>query len=120
MTARRRRRAAGLAPMIDVAFLLLVFFLLAARGQPATEIALGESGGGGDGRLWVVDVHPSSIRLDGAPTTLASLAAKAQEVAADADDLVVVRPREQATVQRVMDALDALRQAGLHRIAVAP
>lgn len=106
--------------MIDVAFLLLVFFLLAARGQPAPEISLGESGGGGDGRLWVVDVHPSSIRLDGAPATLASLAAKAQDTAVDSDGLVIVRPRQQATVQRMMDALDALRQAGLQRIAVAP
>lgn len=120
MTARRRRRTAGLAPMIDVVFLLLIFFLLAARGQPALEIPLREAGGDGDSRLWVVDVHPFQVRISGASATLESLAAKVQDSAVNANDLVVVRPREQATVQRMMDTLDALRQVGLRRIAVTP
>lgn len=120
MTASPRRRIVGLAPMIDVVFLLLVFFLLAAREQSDLAISLQESGGESRGRLWVVDVLPDAVRFNGTSTTLLDIGARVNVASISPEDLMVVRPRDHATVQRVVDALASLRDAGVHRLAVAP
>lgn len=119
MTARVRRRGMGLAPLIDVVFLLLVFFLLAARHQPALEIPMSPEGRD-EGRLLVVDVGPVGQSLNGASMNLSELGERARKSAADGRSRAIVRPRAEATVQRTIEVLDALRNAGLVRLAVAP
>ena len=115
----RRRRIAGLTPMVDVVLLLLIFFLLAARLTPQAGLPM-EAGKGGNfsGPPRLVEVFQDSVRLNGVPTTLVRLAEEAMELAPGKNGLVAVRPRGGATVQNLVDTLDALRAAGLNDLVV--
>lgn len=111
----RPRRRPSLTPMIDVVFLLLVFFMLASRfgHDEVLELALG----GGSGGAWVgpprlVDIAHGGARLNGIATTPEALAPALTALMQSPADPVVVRAREGA-VQDLATVLDALRAAGL-------
>lgn len=111
----RPRRRPSLTPMIDVVFLLLVFFMLASRF--GHEAVLDMSLGGGAGGDWVgpprlVDIAPGGVRLNGIETTPEALAPALGALMQSPADPVVVRAREGA-VQDLVTVLDALRAAGL-------
>ncbi len=101
-----RRRRPSLTPMIDVIFLLLVFFMLAARFGADLALPLGAAGPGPDRAPRVVDVSPDGIALDGVPTPLDAAAA-----ALAGAGTVVVRPRDGADVQRVVTVMERLRMS---------
>ncbi len=109
------RRRPGLAPMIDVVFLLLVFFLLAARFAPSTAVEVG-AGGGGEG--WsgpprLVEVAASgALRLNGSAIAPEALGPALRALMAAPDDPVALRPDADASVQALADALALLRAGG--------
>lgn len=111
------RRRIGLAPMIDVVFLLLIFFMLAARfGQEgAVALTLAEPGEGAEyaGPPRLVDVGPDSLRLNGVALGEDDLADALMRLVARPDDLIVLRPSDGADVQRIVDVLGLLGAAGL-------
>lgn len=111
--APRRSRRPGLTPMIDVVFLLLVFFMLAARfGQDvAVDLALG----GGSGTDWqgpprLLTVLPDALRLNGVPAADAAAALAPLMPAPDAP--VLLRGADGTDLQRLLDVMQALRDAG--------
>lgn len=111
----RPRRRPSLTPMIDVVFLLLVFFMLASRfgHEELRELSLG----GGAGAQWagpprLVDVAPGGARLNGVATDPAALGAALAPLMGSPADPVVVRAREGA-VQDLVAVLDALAAAGI-------
>ena len=119
---RRRPRRASLTPMIDVVFLLLVFFMLAARfgvearlpltlGTPATEAVW-------TGPPRLVDVLPEGVRLNGLQLEDAALPEGLAPLTEQADDPVLLRPREGASLQRLVEVLEALDAAGHGRLMV--
>ncbi|WP_333834829.1 biopolymer transporter ExbD [Rubrimonas sp.] len=113
------RRRIGLAPMIDVVFLLLVFFLLAARfgAESAVAIAAGGAGEGWSGPPRLVEVEAGgALRLNGAPIEASSLGAALAALSAGPDDPVALRARGGATAQALADALAALEAAGARRV----
>ena len=64
----RARRRPSLTPMIDVVFLLLVFFLLAARFGVEGALDLRLAGGGTDawqGPPRLVQIEAETLRLNG-------------------------------------------------------
>jgi len=109
------RRRPSLTPMIDVVFLLLVFFMLAARfGQ---DVAFPLEAGGGTGTEWpgpprLLDILPDAVALNGTPTPLADLGAALGPLTESPGDPVVLRPREAADLQRVIAVIEVLRAAG--------
>lgn len=111
----RRRRAMSLTPMIDVVFLLLVFFMLAARfDQTLTlPIALATPGGDYSGPPRLVDVMPDGVSLNGVAITEATLADALAPLMQSTSDIVVLRARDDADVQRVVDVMGALTEQGL-------
>lgn len=118
-TAPRRR--VSLTPMIDVVFLLLVFFMLASRfgvehDQPLT--AAGAGAYSGPPRL--VQVTPAGVSLNGQEIAPDALAAALRPLMASASDVVVVAPRDGANVQRLVVVVSALRAAGIDHIALVP
>lgn len=118
--APRPRRRPSLTPMIDVVFLLLIFFMLAARfaidqAMPIT-MAGGAAGYSGPPRL--VDVAPDGVALNGQPVALAALAQALRPLTQSRDDMIVLRPRGTADVQRLLDVADVLRRAGFARLTV--
>lgn len=117
-----RRRRPGLTPMIDVVFLLLVFFMLAARfGLPgAVDVSSAGVGGAYQGPPRLVSVGADGPRLNGQPIALAALAQALTPLMQTPDDLVILRPEDGAPVQALVTTLLALRDAGLTRLAVIP
>ncbi|MBC7158363.1 MAG: biopolymer transporter ExbD [Rhodobacteraceae bacterium] len=111
-----RRRALSLTPMIDVVFLLLVFFMLAARfgGTGAVPLAAGGGGAGWQGPPRLVAVGEGGLRLNGVAMDEGALMAALARLGPGP---VVLRP-EGATVGRLVAVAGALRAAGYDRLVV--
>jgi biopolymer transport protein ExbD len=105
--------------MIDVVFLLLVFFMLAARfGQDGTlEMAVVGSGGAYSGPPRLLTLEDTGLRLNGVPLTGDPVAALRPLMAAP-DDIVVIRPIAGAPVQALVDLIGTLKAAGMTSVAV--
>ncbi|MGM0585577.1 MAG: ExbD/TolR family protein [Pseudomonadota bacterium] len=115
-----RRRRPSLTPMIDVVFLLLVFFMLAARfgveGALPLPLAGGEGAWSGPPRL--VDVGPASLRLNGSPVEAAALPGALDRLAESPEAPVVLRGRDGASVQRLVTVADRLQAAGWRNLVL--
>lgn len=117
-----RRRRPSLTPMIDVVFLLLVFFMLAARFGTDQSIPVGAAlSGGGDyrGAPRLVTVAPGEVRLNGQAVRREALPVALRPLMPDADALVVLRPVGGADLQAVVHVLDTLAAAGITRVVLA-
>ena len=108
------RRRPSLTPMIDVVFLLLVFFMLASRFgmDTSVELVLAGQGGAYSGPPRLVDVYPAEIRLNGQSITLDGLADALRPLVEQSDDIVVLRPREGADFQQTLTVVDRLTADG--------
>ena len=117
--AERRRASIGLTPLIDVVFILLIFFMLASSflDWRSIQVSAGTTGAaaarpGLTGAL-LVDIRADGLRLSGAPVTPAELSRQvAARIEARADQrIVVVAPGD------VLVAFDPRQQLGVrHRI----
>lgn len=116
----RARRRASLTPMIDVVFLLLVFFMLAARfGQDMTlPLVTGGAGAEWSGPPRLIEIAPDALSLNGVPLALADLPAGLGPLMTGPDAPVVLRPLPGTPLQRLMDVTGALHAAGLSRLIV--
>ncbi|TMM54098.1 ExbD/TolR family protein [Sulfitobacter sabulilitoris] len=116
----RPRRGPSLTPMIDVVFLLLVFFMLVARFGQDFTLPLTTAGVGAPyaGPPRLVDVTPAGVRLNGGAIDLPGLAAALDPLMRDPSDTVILRPLEGADVQRLVTVIDTLRAAGLERLVL--
>ncbi|MFP7673624.1 ExbD/TolR family protein [Marivita sp. S0852] len=116
---RPHRRRIGLTPMIDVVFLLLVFFMLAARFGTTDALPLSLAGAGAsdyDGPPRLLTVLPDALWLNGIEVT-DPVSALAPLMPSD-DAIVVLRAAEAAKVQRLLDVMTQLRAAGLTHMVV--
>lgn len=119
----RRRNLISLTPLIDVVFILLVFFMLASSFLDWRAIDLSppvKAGGGAmiDGVL-LVDVGTESLRLSGEAMDLEALAERVgSQVSARPDRTVIIRPGAEVTLQRTILVLDRLRAAGVQDMSL--
>ena len=120
--AARRRRGLNLTPMIDVVFLLLVFFMLVSRFGQLDGVPLALAGGsapGWSGAPRLVDVRPDGLSLNGSPREAAELIADLRRLMPAPDAPVVLRPQDGADVQRLVAVIDLLREAGITHVLMA-
>ena len=115
-----RRRRPSLTPMIDVVFLLLVFFMLAARFGSEQAIELDTAAGAGEykGPPRLVEVLPDGLRLNGVAHGEDALLRELERLTRSRDDLVVLRARDGAETQAVVSAVGLLAGAGFQRVAL--
>ena len=119
------RRRLNLTPMIDVVFLLVVFFMLASRFaiEGATPVA-GPAAGAAEpwpGPPRLIDLGPAGVRLNGAPVAVGALAAALAPLMSGPGDPVLLRPAEGVSVQDALELIEALGAAGIDRVLlVAP
>ena len=108
------RRRMSLTPMIDIVFLLLVFFMLAAGFSPNMKLplTLGGSTGTYAGPPRLVEIHPEGARLNGVATPPDALANALGPLMATPDDAIVLRARGGAQLQDVTRIMDLLTAAG--------
>lgn len=120
--ASRRKRRPSLTPMIDVVFLLLVFFMLSARFglDNAIPIKPALSGGGGyTGAPRLVTVTSDGVQLNGSLVAQAELVSSVRTLMPDDDAVVVLRARGDAPLQDLVDALDLLHRGGILNTVLA-
>jgi biopolymer transport protein ExbD len=121
--APRPRRRPSLTPMIDVVFLLLVFFMLAARFGPDMALPLATAGGGDDpwrGAPRLVQIAPDGLRLNGVEIAIGGLAAALRPLLPAPDSPVLLRADAATDLARLVAIIDALRAAGFRRLIVVP
>jgi biopolymer transport protein ExbD len=122
LTTSRARRRPSLTPMIDVVFLLLVFFMLAARfGVEGTiEVVLsgGEAADPWRGPPRLIEVRPESVTLNGVPTDEAGLADALTRLVEGKSDPVLIRAGEGAALQRMVTVMERLGAAGYTRLVL--
>ncbi len=118
--ADRPRRRPNLTPMIDVVFLLLVFFMLASRfGTDMTlPLTVAGQGTGCSGPPRLVDISPESLSLNGGPIAPEALAGALATLTEDPGDAIVLRARGEATLQQVIAVMDVLKAAGFTRLVL--
>lgn len=108
-----RRSGLTLTSLIDVIFLLLLFFMLTSTFTKLGELELtpGEPGGAGSGQPPVfVQLAPESLRVNAEETALEGLTQTLTPLAGDGG-MVLVSLAEGVEAQRLVDVLAALRGA---------
>jgi len=120
----RRRALVSLTPLIDVVFILLVFFMLASSFLDWRSISMdapAQSRGARDeaATTLVIDVRSDGFRLDGRAATLdAILASVAEGLALDPEQRVLVRPAAGVFLQEAVVVLDRLAALGVTNMAL--
>ncbi|MCM2562022.1 biopolymer transporter ExbD [Lutimaribacter sp. EGI FJ00015] len=108
--------------LIDVIFLLLLFFMLSSSFTRFAEVELAAAGAGGPAsaaRPVFLTLAPTSLRLNGATAAIEGLP-KALDGHRDGDTPlpVLVAARPDVTAQRLTDLLVALRALPAIRVTV--
>ena len=114
----RRRRLISLTPLIDIVFILLVFFMLASSfldwrtirlNGPATA-TLGSTFEG----AILVEIRDDGLRLSGKVVSLDGLAKRlAERLEREPDQLVLVSPGDGVSLQDAVTVLDHIAGAGV-------
>jgi len=114
LTEFRRARRLNMTPMIDVVFLLLVFFMLASSFDRDVAIRIGVVGGGGaiSGPPRLIDIAPERLRLNGRIVPIEDMAAALDQVVSARADTIVLRPSGEVELQRLVDVMSALDDQG--------
>ncbi|QKT04080.1 biopolymer transporter ExbD [Ectothiorhodospiraceae bacterium 2226] len=122
---RRIRTHLDMAPLIDVVFLLLVFFLLTSTFmvQEAVELRLPSATTAAPVErqpLHVAVTEAGEPHVDGEVLSLQALEALVRaRVAEDPELAVMLQADARLSVQGIMDVMDRLRAGGARRLGVA-
>ncbi|MCV6577494.1 MAG: biopolymer transporter ExbD [Cohaesibacter sp.] len=120
---RRRRSVVGLTSLIDVIFLLLLFFMLSSTFSRYSQLDLGVAGtGSGAGerpKLLISIAEVGAIRLNGKPTSLDDLDAAIEDYRDKGVKRAVLVPKGDVAVQRLVMTLERLKQSGLSSVSLA-
>lgn len=117
-----RRRRLSLTPLIDVVFLLLVFFMLAARFGAEGAVSLGTTGAGAayEGPPRLVSVTPGGLLLNGRPFPLNDLPGALGRLIQDEADVILLQAEGDVPLQRLVDVITALNAAGFENLVLVP
>lgn len=122
-TDGRRRALISLTPLIDVVFILLVFFMLASSFLDWRAIDLDPPARAGAASAltgaMLVDVRTDDLRLSGESLPLNLIVERLKQVAEDHPDrAIVVRPSNGVSLQRTIRVLDRLNGSGMQNISL--
>ena len=119
-----RRRRPSLTPMIDVVFLLLIFFMLVARFGVDKVIdinlpsALGQSSQY-EGAPRLVEIKSGNIvSLNGTQISLDQLSIKLSQLMPSPNALIIVRSSAEANTQDLLDVLLYLKSEKIMNVSV--
>lgn len=123
LEATRRRSAISLTPLIDVVFILLLFFMLSSQfvRWQSLDIPLAQNSPVQSDVLPLIllvsDV--GELRKGEATLPLGTFCARQVAVWLDTTRPVILRPQARTSVQQILAALDCLREAGATRLTLA-
>ncbi|MEM6933731.1 MAG: biopolymer transporter ExbD [Pseudomonadota bacterium] len=119
----RKRLKISLTPLIDVVFILLVFFMLASSFLDLRSIRLSSAGqqgaaSGAKGAL-LVELTQRGLRLSGEQISPEALGERlAARLAENPDQRILVRPAPGIDMQRMVTLLDRMASVGAQNIAL--
>ncbi|WP_417712704.1 ExbD/TolR family protein [Pseudophaeobacter arcticus] len=116
----RAKKRLSLAPMIDVVFLLLVFFMLASQFGHDQAVPLAMAGGSAaySGPPRLVLVTADGLRLNGIPVETEALVEQMSRLTRERSDVILLQPDADASLQQLMDVAGALTKAGFSQLVV--
>lgn len=117
LKAKRRTRRLSMTSLIDVIFLLLLFFMLTSTFTKFAEVKLTSASAGGAAQSQedqtpplFVKLEQDSLSLNAAPVTMTALAKAIMDAKGDADaQRVMISMAAEADAQRLIDVLVVLR-----------
>jgi len=115
------RRRPNLTPMIDVVFLLLVFFMLVSQFGADRVLPLMAAGTIGDpysGPPRLVELTGGTVRLNGEPVSLPLLVAGLVRLTDTPDDVIILRSKGNADVQALVTVMETLAGNGFTRVVL--
>ncbi|MEM7254686.1 MAG: biopolymer transporter ExbD [Pseudomonadota bacterium] len=117
------RTLIGLTPLIDVVFILLVFFMLASNFSSWQSIDLSTpsvASGGSSERALLIEITPLGFRFAGETRTFDDIIAEvADRLQSRPEQAVIVRTSNGVALQRSVDVLDALATIGATNLSLA-
>ncbi len=125
--ARRRRAQVNLTSLIDVLFLLLIFFMLTSTFRQAGELELqlpssttaSPANSSGERPTEVVLRADGSVAIDGQPMEASQLAARLRDLAQGAAvPKVLLNAESSARHADVVRVLDLVREAGFAGVSI--
>jgi biopolymer transport protein ExbD len=113
-----------MAPLIDVVFLLLIFFMLTTTFmvQEAVELQIpqSETAGEADPSALVIVLSHSDLTFNGESVSLEELKNTLVEpLQSDSDRAVTLMTDAEMPVQRILQVMDSIRSAGGRNVALA-
>jgi biopolymer transport protein ExbD len=126
MPARRGRGALiNITSLIDVMFLLLIFFMVSStfQDQPAIDLSLPRSSSAEDTTVAPTVVYltrEGQLFLDSQPVAQDQLADRLRQLqAATGEDRIVLRADEHAEHGAVVALIDLIKESGFRRVSLA-
>ncbi len=123
MRKQVRRRRLSMTSLIDVIFLLLLFFMLSSTFSRFAEVELSTQNADGTGSSDVersfLQLGEETLRVNGQDIALAALPDRFADMSPQAEHLqVIVSMADDVTAQRLTDVLVILRTIDRLRISV--
>ncbi|MCH9809255.1 MAG: biopolymer transporter ExbD [Alphaproteobacteria bacterium] len=120
---QRKRSTIGLTPLIDVVFLLLIFFMLASTFLKFSAVRIsGAQGGGKSGNLSeiaLIQVRGSDeIRVNGTLLSMNGFLSHINQLTANGITRAVLQPAKTATVQDLVKVLEVTKSSTLKSVVV--
>jgi len=115
------RRRPSLTPIIDVVFLLLVFFMLAStfnvdqKVNLLSEIVYGSSQYDQNPRL--IEIKSNKLLINGVEADDSEAIRKLEEITPDLSQIIIVQVLG-STTQRMLDVMDLLKSSGFSNLKV--
>lgn len=122
---RKRRQLVSLTPLIDVVFILLIFFMLATTFAQWRAVPVSAAGEGRDALAELTALRvgvdaDGGYRVDGQPADLSTLQRRIREgLTEDPDRPIRLQTHDEAPLRAVVVAMDGIREAGGHNLSLA-
>lgn len=115
-----RRRPVALTPLIDIIFLLLLFFMLSSTFTRFAEIPLMNAVGGStqDISPMFLQLRADDVSLNGVAMPLDTIVAAIRERGSEESATVLITLSGEVTSQRLVDLLSKLRSAPYLSVSV--
>ncbi len=116
----RTPRRPSLTPMVDVVFLLLIFFMLVSRFglESALPLQTGGTDTGYSGPPRLVTVEGDGLRLNGVAKSPRTVLTELVGMTESGEDVIVLQPAGDASVQRLIDVMSLFQEAGFTNLAI--
>ncbi|MEM6464970.1 MAG: biopolymer transporter ExbD [Pseudomonadota bacterium] len=114
LRASQRRRRLSMTSLIDVIFLLLLFFMLSSTFSKFAEVELAPAQAGENSQverqmIFMKIDNADQVVVNGRPAQMSNLVARVEEIIGETSGLVAISLDQEATAQALTDVLVELR-----------